>query len=426
MFRSSSLPEIEALRGRMRKRRTCCHIGYFAILVCLSVVMISRPSIAQTSDQPKLQPNVLWSRPLSLGPPHTVEMNGLVLEDLAKSPNRKDAVLLASRDGRRVILPSADETGPGPEIPLGVPPGEYRLLKSADGGFWLGGKISGSAGLASGGNVAYLARLEPSGKIAWEKRFTANHSRIDGMVLPMSGGVIVAGANGQAAWLARIADYGRVLWERSFGVSNSTAIDISGDDIVVAGSDAEDKIRDAYHAEAYVWMFKANGELIARKPLRMEGDRKPHSGLGAVFVASAHGNFYVVHGSDDLSAPRTLQVAKLDAGGQFSWQKEIESSLIHWTTGRVLGCRARLTVLGNGDPLMTCAFPDRIDVLRFSSLGNLTRASIARPSCGPVGRSPVFPVERNDRQLWLFNSPGQLAEGAICTFLATLPLDQLR
>lgn len=410
----------------MRKRRTCCHIEYFAMLLCLSFAMITRPSIAQTSDQPTLQPNVLWSRPLSLGPPHTVKMNGLVLEDLAKSPNRKDAIFLASRDGRSVILPSVDESGPGPEIPLDAPPGQYRLLKGADGGFWLGGKISGSSGFASGGYIAYLARLEPSGKIAWEKRFSTDYGRIDGMVLPRSGGVIVAGANGQTAWLARIADYGRVVWERSFGVSKSVAIDISGDDIVVAGFDAEDKITERHRTDAFVWLFKANGELIARKPLHMDGNRKPHSDLETVLVASVHDNFYIVHGSDDLFAPKALQIAKLDASGQVLWQNTIESSLIPWTEGRVLGCRARLIVLENGDALVTCPLSDRIDVLRYSASGVLTRVSVARPSCGPVGTSPVFPVERSDRQLWLFNSPGQLAEGAICTFLATLPLDQLR
>ena len=99
------------------------------------------------------------------------------------------------------------------------------VVQTEDGGFLACGTIAGSC---SAGNGLYVLRTDALGKEKWSKAYGANYRSLEGCCLLRlsSGGYIIAGnsrSKDKGDWdmyLAKIDETGNLLWEKSFGTSS--------------------------------------------------------------------------------------------------------------------------------------------------------------------------------------------------------------
>ena len=213
---------------------------------------------------------------------------------------------------------------------------------------------------------AFVAKLNTSGAIQWQRRFdTVSTTVFSGVAVDGSGNVYVCGNstnNGQPGYLVKYNSSGTIQWQKSIsgGYSgsyprfNSVAVDSSGNVYVVG---------DSYNSSAtdsllLTFKFDTNGNLTWQRQLG-EGSLISQGQAGDIAVDSS-GNVYVCGGSyydPTLASGTPAIIAKYNSTGIIQWKRSLNnaspraSSAGNRAYGLALDSSSNVYVVGQADSI---------------------------------------------------------------------------
>jgi len=196
------------------------------------------------------------------------------------------------------------------------------IQQTKDGGYIVAGWTKSSG---SGGEDAYILKLNSRGKIEWQKTFGGEDSDIANSIQQTKdGGYIVAGwtkssgSGGEDAYILKLNSKGEVEWRKTFGredydEANSIQQTKDGGYIVAGwtyslGSGERD---------AYILKLNSKGEVEWQKTFGGEGNDEANS-----IQQTKDGGYIVAGWTYSLgSGERDAYILKLNSKGEVEWQK---------------------------------------------------------------------------------------------------------
>lgn len=353
------------------------------------------------ADEHSVALDVLWSAPYSLSRPASPHNDGtapgLVFDAQAIHPDGR-IIFLGSRvvAGKRVAaLFAGPEHNPSDNvIDLALKdahPGDLSaphpvaLAVGGSGEIWMAGRTNWHLDIASGHHSdAYLAKIDASGKAAWEKAYgNGGRRQIFSMASLPTDEVAVAGEDGGKGWLARIGSDGNQLWERHLGNDKGNAIaSLPAGRLVVAGFDATGSAptRD-YQDHVTAWIVDGSGEVLAQTRIRNAINPSSRSYLGGIWVAANDNAIYVVSNWIDSSHAQPVEVSRLDLDGRLLWSRSLPNTVVSMK-GTVNSCLPALAVDPHGDVLVACALRGQVQLYQLEqSSGSFRESDLSLPGC---------------------------------------------
>jgi hypothetical protein len=394
----------------------------------------AKSSISQVTGSQAEAMIVLWSSAL----PYQVSPQGappnLVLTDMAQSAKeftflsaKGDALAKGDADHPFLIV-GADQSGPGRLIPLTITGWDLRLARGPGQTIWIGG-VKNPGVLWTGAPVseAYLAKLDLQGHVIWEREFGSRRKReIQSLSALPSGEVVVAGRDDQRTWLARISGDGKVVWERYLGVGKGASITTVGDEIAVAAFEASAgsvPLSNPYREDVGFWAYDHAGQLLDHRVIR-QGINRAYGAYGGTLTIEPFGDeIYISSKWLAENAVKPLEIVKINSSRQTVWRKELPETAAQ-VGNKITGCLEAITILANGDPLVTCSYPNKIHLFQFNSqTGEPTQGWVQQPTpplnCDERSSSAKFLAQIDDALVWVFGSSSR------CTWLGQLSLTRL-
>jgi hypothetical protein len=357
--------------------------------------------------------------------PNADEAVNSVLSDLLRS-NRAPTILLTSESNRASLLIDPSRTGFGILFPLPVEAYQLHLAEGAGDTLWIGGvsRIAASINSARLSN-GYLAKVDRGGHFFWQREYgeRATERSIESLATLASGDVVVSGQDSDRTWLARISNDGNVVWEHYVGLGKRSAV-TSIDGIIKLATIESIGHQDAYHENVAVWSFNEAGELLDHQTVREDINRIPGDFAAEVRIEKANNAIYVFSAWTARSNIKPLEVAKLNSSGPIVWRKELALTIGH-LGGRASYSSPAITVLSNGDPLISCPVgePTNLVLTRLdASNGNATQVEVRLsspppPHCAKRWAPVLFLKEKSPKSIWLFGSPWQGAGANACGWI---------
>lgn len=192
------------------------------------------------------------------------------------------------------------------------------VLPASDGGLMAAGWTTSKG---AGGRDAWLMRVGPGGKLAWDKTFGGDKNdeartlQAVGSGFAIAGSTTSKGAGKRDAWLVRVDGQGAFLGESTFGGDQDEEIYgmvASADGYLLAGySDSQEA------GKTHMWLVRADpiGKTMWSKAF---GTTDLDAAYGA--VALADGGFAVV-GETSPDGAEHLWLLRIDAAGNLLWDK---------------------------------------------------------------------------------------------------------
>lgn len=359
------------------------------------------PSRAPDFDGRPVNIRLHWSTP-----PHGLEGGPLIPTDVVVRPNGT-VDLLGRRLGQREFEYALYRDLGSARLDQGfsLSDGEWISAAAIDGGgIW----VAGLGGRTSGITVrshAQVAKLDEAGEVLWSKGFGAGRSGRDtfrvvtaSAALP-SGDVVVAGKDERTAWLARISKEGSLEWERKFGVDQDVSVLSIGENILVAASEAEGDPRwDDYREDLTLRVYGGDGELRARAVVREGMNDSQSSHYGAVTLARRGQDVYLLSAFTESPDPLPYELVKVTPTGAVVWRRPLASTRFRDDLGRLKLCRASVTVLADGSPLVACPALGQIEFHHMSTDNSgFTTSRAPLPSCHHPSGGVVMALEPTGR-----------------------------
>jgi hypothetical protein len=338
-------------------------------------------------------------------------------------------VLLAEDNSRPTLLFGADKAGPGRLIPLPIQAQRLHLVESSKQTLWIGGvknyRFSGRT--YNYMSEAFLAHVDREGHVIWERTFGQQTQReIQSLAALPSGEVAVAGRDNESAWLARISVQGNIVWERYFGLGKGASVGTAGDRIIVTALDAdEDAANKGYRENVALWTFDSAGDIVDRQIIREGINTKEGSFFAYLAVRPLNDDIYVFSAWLDMFAPKPMEVAKLDRRGHLTWRQEMPETIRRRANGSITYCRAGITILSSGDPLLACSIMQTLTLYQLhAQSGGAVQVSMPLPSCHQGSAPALFLVQRGSESVSIFGSrPGNVSAESCSWFgKAILPV----
>ncbi|WP_367768416.1 T9SS type B sorting domain-containing protein [Flavobacterium sp. WC2421] len=231
------------------------------------------------------------------------------------------------------------------------------IIQTVDGGYLMGGSsdsnISGDKTENSKGNLdMWIIKIDASGNIMWQKTFGGDNSDwVQSLLKTADGGYLLAGSSnsnisgdktqnsrgGGDYWVLKIDSLGTIVWQKTIGGNNGDylkSIIATSDGNYILGGDSfsnisGDKTENTLNNSNDVWILKLNdfGQILWQKnigandtevfaDIRMTSDNgfilgiMSYSGISGYKTEASRGD-------------RDYWIVKLDAAGQFEWDKTV-------------------------------------------------------------------------------------------------------
>lgn len=204
----------------------------------------------------------------------------------------------------------------------------YSIAKTTDGGYMLAGYTES---YGNGSSDIYLIKTDPFGNKEWTKTLGGTKGEVAKSIQQSrDGGFIIAGAteskgNGSYdAYLAKIDDSGNLLWDRTFGgPSMDSAFDVkqtSDGGYITVGELGGSKDRGSGLSDVYLVKTDANGNMQWDSVLGGDG-----MSIGLSVIQSKDGSYVItgVTSNGNITQDSSLYLIKTDDHGQYIWKKKI-------------------------------------------------------------------------------------------------------
>ena len=420
----------------------------------LSLLIATRPGYADTPASLAARLEVIWSTPIAteMTPEGTFgRSQGLVLDAGAVAPDGTVVFLGSMIGGQRpgrVLLRNPEEAGPDAAAALMLPeldppgpqfwgswlfktqrpnrnPAVLGFAPGAEGQTWLGGFSNSYMGMASDSHRdAYLAKLDGTGKLLWERSYgKGGWLAIESIAPTATGGVVGVGRGMRASWLAKIAADGTLLTEHGFGNGKGAAVvPLHGGRFLVLGFNGEGQAA-AYQDDLSAWVLDDAGALRGPTRVREALNRASGSYFGHVVASAVADGAYVASNWSELFRPQAVEVARVGPEGTPLWQQSLPDTISAKET-RVTTfstCNPALATLAGGDALVACALDGKIQLYRLNGATGEQRAvRLPLPECQRDHPAALFLMVRRDGAVLLGGSrPGGNVAGN-CSWLGRL------
>ncbi|MBI5375464.1 MAG: Ig-like domain-containing protein [Candidatus Schekmanbacteria bacterium] len=210
----------------------------------------------------------------------------------------------------------------------------YSCEQTSDGGYIVAG-TTGFTGTASS-EVAdiWLFKVDAAGNIEWQKKFGGGsgdsnteiaqsvHQTSDGGYI-VTGGIVVSSGNNDL-WVARLDSSGTVLWQKKYGGSNSEwgySIDETSDGgFIVAGEGS-------FGSGTEAWILKLNSDGTVAWQKTFGGTNYD---LATSVRETSDGAYIVAAYSTSIHSDGDVWILKLNSDGSVAWQNIYDSSLTEY------------------------------------------------------------------------------------------------
>ena len=225
---------------------------------------------------------------------------------------------------------------------------------TSDGAFLLAGSTTSTdlPGIANkGGTDGYLAKIDASGTLLWQRTYGGSGDDIIGAVQADGGNFILAGSSrstdipgctnkgGQDFWVMKVDASGTIIWQKMYGGGGTDTgaeaqIVPSGGYYVAGVTDSID-IAGTQHIGMYDLLaikLDANGDAVWKK---IYGGSGPNMDYPVHTVPAE--DLVMVGNSESTDIPTTtnhgqgdILITKIDGTGSLQWQKMYGGSLYDW------------------------------------------------------------------------------------------------
>lgn len=219
----------------------------------------------------------------------------------------------------------------------------YTIIPRTDGGLYIGGKSNGlMTGPQYGKYDIWVARLSPAGYVLWSVKLgTSEDETVTGGALDASGGVIVCGstsgslaapnAGASDAWVARLDESGTLLWQRQIGTWtsdswNKAQPDGLGGAFLIGSVGSSPSVQDFAR-------INVSGDFLWIKPFSQYGTASLRSitpdGSGGLYACATVNSEYggPTIGYSDVA------VVRFDGDGNELWFKKFGSTSFDYGSG---------------------------------------------------------------------------------------------
>ncbi|MDX9690464.1 MAG: hypothetical protein RBT70_08425 [Alphaproteobacteria bacterium] len=439
-----------------------------ALLIALNIA----PFSVYADGLPKLSAElkILWSAPITADPPPDVKDGksytkqrgrGLLLSEGAVLSNghliflghlfdpTSYASVLIENDGKQGIEKNTkiqlEGTRPEPlsflqkligaEKPSRDPTIGTLATDNKD-TIWIGGLTNQYMGFASDPHCeAYLAKLDSSANVLWERSYKAARYPIIKHIAPSSNGnLAVVGIDqmSQSSWMASIdSNDGRLIWERYLGNGKDIGIvSTSKDGFIVASFDSTGE-RAAYQDNVSVRSVSTDGQIGTASVIRQAINKSRGSHFGKIKMSATEDGAYILSNWDESNTTpqQPAEIAKVSADGNLLWSKKLPDSFIEKENrNKTTFCSdPTIASLPNGDGLVACVLDRQIHLYRFNHLtGKEEQGRLPLPAC-PDGNSSdsLFLVVRKDGAIFLNGSRASNSIGAGCSWIGQLTINHI-
>ena len=293
---------------------------------------------------------------------------------------------------------------------------------------WVGGFTNQYMGISAPHSDAYIAKLDRTGRLAWEKTVQTGHAARVADIAPTSkGDIAVAAIDGwQSSYVSLISSSdGHPLWQRELGNGKGIAIAGLKDERLLVASFSAEGAGASYRDNIIIQPVAADGTLGAVKVIRRGISQRIGSYFGGIKMASVDDGAYVVSSWEDpFEAPlQSSEVANISGDGKLLWSKVLPDSFEIKSRYDVKYCtKPAVTALPNGDGLVACVLNGQIHLHRFARLtGDDEHASLPVPPCND-DRHPVslFLFVLKDGSVLLGGSRPNSNVGPGCSWMGRL------
>ncbi len=199
------------------------------------------------------------------------------------------------------------------------------IQQTKDGGYIVAGYTYSSG---AGEDDVYVLKLDPNGKLKWEKTFGGKFSdEALSIQQTKDGGYIVAGYTyfsgdrGEDVYVLKLDSNGKLQWEKTFGGSdNDGAFSVQqtkdGGYIVAGGT----RSSGAGRFDVYILKLDSNGKLQWEKTFGGSDDDM------ATSIQQTTDGGYIVAGYSYGAQKFDVHILKLDSNGKLQWEKTFGGS----------------------------------------------------------------------------------------------------
>jgi len=392
-------------------------IGLIATLVCSA-------ALAQSGDGDGAVLTPFFAAPIPTSWPARADAENPVLVEILKS-SREPTIFLSSDDHGASLLVGADQFGFGTAIPLRLKGYALHIAEGPNETLWIAGYSRPTVTIfSSRRSFAYLAKLDRTGRVAWEREYGGDSERtIQSLVSMPDGNIIVTGMDSRRTWLAKISGDGDIVWERYVGLGKGSAVAISHRTIGIAAIEADsDKDSGSYIENVGFWAFNEAGEFLGHQVARRGIDNDPDQIAAILGIEGGDGAFYISSAWRGVFTARALQLAKIDLASKIVWSTDLPDTLIkpRGRRGYPEACTSAVILLADGDPLVSCVTYDHTILFRLSATtGAITRRNLGSPTtpvdCSDLSAPAKFLKERSRTAVWLIGSPQSI--GGACGWI---------
>jgi hypothetical protein len=399
-----------ALRPQSTQRRM---LGRLALAMTTVLASLS-PSLAQLVQESRVvQPLILsYAAPIAIKGLSPAEESDPRLADMVQ-PNEGPTVFLVSEPPFAQLLIGADRASFGTPVRLPIKAYGLKIARGTAGVLWISGVKDRMVSIDSVPlSHGYLAKVDHSGQILWERNYGEQTERTIQSVSPLaSGDVLVSGKDARTTWLARISSEGNVLWERFVGLGKGSAVAVRDGVIALAALDSC-QCAGGYREDVAVWLFDQTGRLINRRIIREGINASPGVSAARIEIEKTVDSIYVFSVWAAYQA-KPLEVAKLGSNGELIWSKSFPKTFWQRRGMSGAGLPARGS-LSNGDILFAMReqfeTPDFVLSRLDAKTGDLSETVVQMPpapppSCVETWGIVNFLQEEPAGKVLLFGSP---------------------
>ncbi len=343
--------------------------------------------------------NLLWSVPQFKMIDVIRHRNGAVPILIEDAVQKKLAILKVSGGGK---------LGQSVDLSLATPvsTSDLRISSAAGDAIWIAGRTSRrSEGVASAlTSNAYLAKVDLSGKVKWERDFPGEGERMvqDVVALP-DGGAGVVGRDGQKIWLAVISERGDLQWDTTVGVASVSAIAFVSGAIWISGLDRASSASGQY--EVAVWKYTMDGKLIGRVVVEDKLLEKPMPYWSLRFIVDASFQNIYLLSAWTSSKLMPINAVRMDGTASVIWARKLEGSILE-DRGRQGLCWFDVALMQSGDLVVSCPTNSSTEFFRLSAatgaIFTMTATSSSKESCVGDDGWVQFLIPRVADDLWTF------------------------
>jgi hypothetical protein len=392
--------------------------------------------IVEAQEFQEFHLEIHWTAPIKTAESGGLDRtpDGLVLLAQSISSQGQSAFLASeiSADHRsQVLFVNASPNGLGDRIALplkgAAPDGEglvSRLFSKSDrnpalhavtfgqsGEIWVGGVTNAYLDWSSSYHSdAYLAKIDPSGKLLWEKAYgNGGQQTVWNIGSLVNGDVALVGRDGWAGHVARIGPDGVQLWERSLGNDLGGALaGLPGDRLAVIGFETEGAAQSRdYRANVTLWILDGSGKTLVQTLVRAALSTTPYSYFANLSLVVTPDAIYVTSNWTGLFDARPVEVAKLSLDGELLWSASLTDTVaaVDRSVRTWKYCSPTLAVTPQGDAIVACALNDQIHLYQFGSATGVYQARmLPLPDCQKGHPSQMFLTADVDQAMFLSGS----------------------